>query len=198
MAGTIDEGSYFHELFLQGRPDLCLKMRRTAVKGLKLDVETYDMPKFYNMKPCVDETGKNKSRNTVQTVESLLTLTPSNPSMEGNFTPAMYPQYPFVGDESFPQPHNLHNLSIFQLRELALREMIFKNNAIHRAMMSSRQIRVNQLMDELSLELNLLRRRGVTHDDILPSLWRNESSSATPSQTQENIVASLTSSIPRL
>jgi len=47
-----DNGGYYHELFLKGRPRLCVNMKRTKVKGtskLKRDPETE--PNFYAMRP---------------------------------------------------------------------------------------------------------------------------------------------------
>ena len=53
-SGSRDEGAYYHEMFLRGRPDLCLLMRRKKIKGTQarpLHIPT-DEPDFYAMDPC--------------------------------------------------------------------------------------------------------------------------------------------------
>jgi len=52
--GSRDEGAYYHEMFLRGRPDLCLLMRRKKIKGAQskpIQIPT-DEPDFYKMEPC--------------------------------------------------------------------------------------------------------------------------------------------------
>ena len=51
-----DRGSYYHELFLLGRPDLCRLMQRTRIKGngMKAAASPNTEPKFYHMEPCVE------------------------------------------------------------------------------------------------------------------------------------------------
>ena len=46
--------SYYHELFLRGRPDLCRNMIRTRVKGngMKAASNPQNEPDFYAMKVC--------------------------------------------------------------------------------------------------------------------------------------------------
>lgn len=57
--GSRDEGAYYHEMFLQGRPDLCLLMRRKKIKGNqgKLLQIPSEEPDFYAMEPCNGNTG---------------------------------------------------------------------------------------------------------------------------------------------
>lgn len=47
-----DSGGYYHELFLKGRPGLCINLKRTKVKGAtKCKTEPDTEPNFYNMPP---------------------------------------------------------------------------------------------------------------------------------------------------
>lgn len=49
--------SYYHELFLRGRPDMCRHMVRTRVKGngMKAASSPHTEPNFYMMEYCVEE-----------------------------------------------------------------------------------------------------------------------------------------------
>jgi len=55
-----DEGGYYHELFLHGRPNLCLHMRRVGLPkktcGDRRKIRSKQVqpdPDFYSMKPVV-------------------------------------------------------------------------------------------------------------------------------------------------
>lgn len=54
---SLSELSYYHELFLRGRMDLCKRMVRTRVKGngSKAASSPSTEPNFYVMKPCYEQ-----------------------------------------------------------------------------------------------------------------------------------------------
>ena len=50
--GGPDNGGYYHELFLKGRPGLCVNMKRTRVKGNgKREIGPEKEPNFYSFPP---------------------------------------------------------------------------------------------------------------------------------------------------
>jgi hypothetical protein len=58
-----DAGAYYHELFLQGRPHLCMRMNRQKVKGTghKQPTDAQSEPNFYAMPPHLLNSNKSAS-----------------------------------------------------------------------------------------------------------------------------------------
>lgn len=53
-----DNGGYYHELFLKGRPGLCVNMKRTKIRGaLKLKRDPESEPNFYALPPIPPHPG---------------------------------------------------------------------------------------------------------------------------------------------
>lgn len=192
-SGTSDEGGYYHELFLQGRPDLCLKMRRVAVKGFRSEssnVDSYDIPKFHLMKQCVNKEGGVEQNGYI--ADSLPGLRPPMSSL--SLPLPMLPGSTNGGivEESFGGPSNLlgmlGSLPQYQnpitptdslaLRELALREYLYKNEIMNRAIESSRRIRELQLIEEIrqhqALQANELARNPLLRSEYLRLLQSDQ------------------------
>ena len=57
MTQSTDAGAYYHELFLRGRPQLCLRMVRQKVKGTghKQPADAQTEPNFYALPPVTPE-----------------------------------------------------------------------------------------------------------------------------------------------
>lgn len=70
-----DAGAYYHELFLKGRPQLCMRMIRQKVKGTghKLPADTETEPNFYAMPTSPSSSTNN---NIIQEEEE-------SPGMQG-------------------------------------------------------------------------------------------------------------------
>lgn len=106
-----DRGSYYHELFLRGRPDLPKIMVRTRVKGIgmgrtnKLEKE----PDFYKMTPSVLKSDKEIALESKSTPENETTeeptpqeAAPSTPQGRETGTQHLSPF------EAPPAPRNAH------------------------------------------------------------------------------------------
>jgi len=59
-----DRGTYYHSLFLRGRPDLCHLMHRTRIKGngMKAAASPNTEPSFYQMEFCYDDKTLQRQR----------------------------------------------------------------------------------------------------------------------------------------
>lgn len=205
-SGTSDEGGYYHELFLQGRPDLCLKMRRVAVKGFRSEssnVDSYDIPKFHLMKPCVNKEGGVEQNGYI--ADSLPGLRPPRSSFSLPLPLPMLPGSTNGGivEESFGGSNNLlgmlGSLTQYQnpitptdslaLRELALREYLYKNEIMNRAIESSRRIRELQLIEEIrqhqALQANELSRNPLLRSEYLRHLQSDQNITSPQSETLE-------------
>jgi len=89
-----DNGGYYHELFLRGRPGLCVNMKRTKVKGTggKTKRNPDTEPNFYEMPPIKaagsDSPVNGNTMNAVATESTLagvnVTQPPKNLSIQGS------------------------------------------------------------------------------------------------------------------
>jgi hypothetical protein len=106
-----DNGGYYNELFLKGRPGLCVNMKRTRVKGnakLRRDPDTE--PNFYTYPP-IGKGGQNAATGPPATGDSAThpagasspqvpVATPPAPMYPGYMYPA--PPYPSMSPNSGP------------------------------------------------------------------------------------------------
>ena len=99
-----DRGSYYHELFLRGRPDLPKIMIRTRVKGIgmgrtnKVEKE----PDFYQMEPSLPNASKTFKNTDVEEVEAIAPSSPFSPERNT----VSYPQEDT--EPVFPSPPSQH------------------------------------------------------------------------------------------
>jgi len=71
-----DSGAYYHELFLKGRPQLCLRMQRQKIKGTghKQPADVQTEPNFYTMVPsknCSEMRRRDQMDLTIQVPTSV-------------------------------------------------------------------------------------------------------------------------------
>ena len=83
-AGSKDQGAYYHELFLRGRPGLCRRMRRQKIKGTgyKPLPDPDNEPNFYEMEPCYEVLDENEKKEQELLHRSFDRAT-SSPTQEG-------------------------------------------------------------------------------------------------------------------
>ena len=72
-----DAGAYYHELFLRGRPQLCLRMQRQKVKGTghKQPADAKTEPNFYSMAPSTYASQSSPEATSSREDDSRLTPT---------------------------------------------------------------------------------------------------------------------------
>ena len=87
-----DNGGYYHELFLKGRPGLCVNMKRTRVKGNKAD--TKQNPDFYTYPPINAHSNYGEGQaSPTPTVTRIL---------GGSSPPSIYRLGPYTRAQMFP------------------------------------------------------------------------------------------------
>jgi HSF-type DNA-binding len=84
-----DSGSYYHSMFLRGRPGLCQRMLRQKVKGTghKQPADASSEPNFYNMPPIVPD---GEPASPAFYAAHLLQ------GISAGYKPAALPQAPFI------------------------------------------------------------------------------------------------------
>ena len=69
----VDAGAYYHELFLRGRHQLCMRMQRQKVKGVghKQPTDVSTEPNFYAMKPLPTTSATTQRGNISMVMEEV-------------------------------------------------------------------------------------------------------------------------------
>jgi hypothetical protein len=129
-----DGGAYYHELFLRGRPQLCMRMVRQKVKGTgyKQPTDVASEPNFYKMHPIKFVSSDESSR--VQ--QNLSDQTSSNQTQEFMCNPniTMSPGY-----RAAKLLKGMANAPVIPLHTLPPSDPSFKTNQITRVASLSRR-----------------------------------------------------------
>eukprot|EP00980_Cylindrotheca_fusiformis_P030324 scaffold24656_cov181-Cylindrotheca_fusiformis.AAC.1 len=102
-----DNGGYYHELFLKGRPGLCVNMKRTRIKGsAKQQTNPDTEPNFYNFPPISQggqSAGPGQSISTSESSGHQLQASPPSAPVASSPT-SMYPGYMYPAPPYAPVP----------------------------------------------------------------------------------------------